>query len=93
MKRAALAGAALLLSTASNINGVNVTIIPPSQKNPQLPAADFGGLPAILLQRLYAANVFDATDWLRLTKQQRRKIFGVTAEHVAIINRATGVQP
>jgi hypothetical protein len=92
MKRAALAGAALLLSTASNINGVNVTIIPPSQKNPQLPAADFSALPAILLQRLYAANVFDATDWLRLTPRQRRSIWGVTAAHIPLIDRAAGVR-
>ena len=72
MKRAALAGAALLLSTASNINGVNVTIIPPSQKKPQLSSADFSGLPQILLERLAGANIFDASDWRALTKKLRR---------------------
>ncbi len=61
------------------------------QKTPKR-SADFSGLPQILLERLHGANVFDVADWLRLTPTQRRGIWGVTAAHIALIDRAVGAR-
>lgn len=90
-EKSRLATAALSLSTASNINGINsVTIILSTEKKPQI-SSDFSALPAILIERLAAENVFSADDWCRLNKRQRNRIFGITPSHIAIINRAAGV--
>jgi len=51
-----------------------------------------GRIPEILCERLAAHNIFSPTDWQRMTPRQRGNLFGITAAHVAIINRATGVK-